>query len=88
MDTYKLLIHGSPVRAGQKIYLIHKEQIVREIVTGCDNLMTYIQEILSNQVVTKIQLAGSKTYMKKIEQEIKKQAIVKNANHTIVFEYI
>jgi replication initiation and membrane attachment protein DnaB len=88
MGTYTLLIHGSPVRAGQKIYLIANENIVREIFTGKENLLPNVISLLGSYTVTKIQLAGAKSYMRKIEQEILSTEITKHLNHSITFEYI
>lgn len=83
-----IIVRGGPVSLKQQIYVVEDGKIIDGQDAYFEEVAPTIQSLATHYEISKILFAGSTTYMKAFEEQLKAMNLTQYSNQTITFEYI
>lgn len=83
-----IIVRGGPVSLKQQIYVVEDGKIIDVQDASFEEVAPTIQSLTTHYEIGKVVFAGSTTYMKAFEEQLKAMNLTQYSNQIITFEYI
>ena len=83
-----IIVRGGPVSLKQQIYVVEDGKIIDVQDAYFEEVAPIIQSLATHYEIGKIQFAGSTTYMRAFEEQLKVMNLTQYSEQIIIFEYI
>lgn len=83
-----IIVRGGPVSLKQQIYVVEDGKILEIQDAYFEEVAPTIQSLATHYEISKISFAGSTTYMRAFEEQLKTMNLTQYSKQIITFEYI